>query len=91
MYLAAFVRTHFSLFSLVYSNRHTNIGITYSKEITTTTITTTTASTTNNKVNANSDPGPVIQIVGKGRKYKHKSRRQVRYMQNSGHGLVTKL
>ena len=40
------------------------MGIICSKEITTTTITTTaaTSTTTNNKVNANSDPGPVIQI-----------------------------
>ena len=64
------MRTHLSLFSIVYYNRHTNIGIINSKEITTTTITTTTATTTNNKVNANSDPRLVIQIVGQGRKYK---------------------
>ena len=42
--------------------------IIYSKQITTTT-TTTIATTTNDKVNANSGPGPVIQIIGQGRKY----------------------
>ena len=68
------MRTHFSLFSL--------------EEITTTAITTTTATTINNKANANSGPRPVIQIVGQGRKYKHKLNRQGRYMQNSGPGLV---
>ena len=59
-----------------------NIGIIYS----------TTASTTSNKVNANSGPGPVIQIVGQDLKYKYKLRRQQgRYMENSGVGLVRKL
>ena len=69
------MRTHLSLFSLVYENRHTNIVTIYSKEITTTTITTTTANTTNNKVNANSGPGTIIQIMRQGRKYEYKSRR----------------
>ena len=54
--------------------------IIYSKQITTTT-TTTIATTTNDKVNANSGPGPVIQIIGQGRKYKYKLRRQGRYKQ----------
>ena len=63
------------------------MAIIYFKGITATTITTTTA-TTNNKVNANSNPRTVIQIVGQCRKYKHKLRRQARYMQNSGPGLV---
>ena len=63
----------------------------YSKEITTTAITTTTFTTTNNKVNANLNPRLVIQIVGRGHKYKYKLRRQGRYMQNSGPGLVIKL
>ena len=49
---------------------------TCSKEIRTTTITTTTATFTNNKVNANPGHGPVTQIVGQGRKYKYKLRRQ---------------
>ena len=52
---------HLSLFSPVYWNWHTIIGIFYSKEITTTVnITTTTATTINKKVNANSGLGPVI-------------------------------
>ena len=42
------------------------MGIIYFKEITSTTITTTTATTTNNKVNANSGPRPVTQIVRQG-------------------------
>ena len=56
---------HLNLFFLVYQNRHTNIGIIYAKEITTSTtttttnITTTTSTTTNNAVNANSGPGLV--------------------------------
>ena len=83
------MRRHFNCFPQF--NLHTNIGIIYSKEITTTTITTTTTSTTNNKVNANSDPGPVIQIIEEGRKNKYKLRRQGRYMQNPGPGLVIKL
>ena len=69
------MRTHLSLFSLVYENRHTNIVTIYSKEITTTTVTTTTANTINNKVNANSDPGTIIQIMRQGRKYEYKLRR----------------
>ena len=69
-----------SLFSLVYQNRHTNIGIIYSKEITNTNIFTTTAC--NNKLNANSVPRPILQIVGQCRKYKYKLRRQGRYMQS---------
>ena len=52
--------------------------IIYSKQITTTT---TIATTTNDKVNANSGPGPVMQIIGQGRKYKCKLRRQGRYKQ----------
>ena len=63
------------------------MAIIYFKGITATTITTTTA-TTNSKVNANSGPRPVIQIVGQGRKYKNKLNRQGRHMQNSGPGLV---
>ena len=55
-------------------------GIIYSEEITTTTITTTTA-TTKNMVNAYSGSGPVIQIVGQGRKYIYKLRRQAWCMQ----------
>ena len=52
-YLTACVRTHLSLFSLLFYNRHANIGIIYSKEITTTAnITTTTVTNTNDKVNA---------------------------------------
>ena len=55
IYLAACLLTHLSLFSIAYWNWHTNIGIIYSKEITTTAnITTTTATTTNKIVNANS-------------------------------------
>ena len=72
-----------SLFSLFSWNRHTNICTIYSKEITTT-VTSTTAITNNNKVNANSGPRSVIQIVGQGRKYKHKLRRQDRYMKKPG-------
>ena len=59
------------------------IGIISSEEITTTTITTTTA-TTKNMVNAYSGSGPVIQIVGQGRKYIYKLRRQAWYMQTQG-------
>ena len=73
--------TRLILVSLVDYNRHTNIGITCSKEITTTAITTTTATTTNNEVNANSGPGPVIQIVSQLHKYECKLRRQGWYMQ----------
>ena len=76
------MRIHLSLFSLVYENRHSNIAIVYSKEISTTTITTTTATTTNHKVNANSGPRPIIQIVGQGRKYKYKIKRRGWYMQS---------
>ena len=80
------VHIHLNLYSLAYQNCHTNIGIIYSNEMTTTTITTTTATTTCNKVNANSGPRPVMQIVGLGRKYKYKKRRQVRYMQSQAPG-----
>ena len=76
------MRTRFSLFSLGYQNRNTNIGILCFKEITITTITTTTATTTNNKVNRNSGPGPVIQIVGQDRKHKYKLKRQGWYKQS---------
>ena len=44
-----------------------------------------------NKVNANSGPRPVIQVVGQCGKYKPKLRKKGRYMQNSGPGLVIKL
>ena len=47
---------------------------------TNTTIKTTATTTINNKVNINSGSGPVMQIVGQGRKYKHKLRRQGQYM-----------
>ena len=70
----------------VYWKWHTNIGIIYSKEITTTTITTTTATTTNNKVNAYSGLGPVTQILGQGGKYKYKLGRQGWYMQTQAPG-----
>ena len=43
------------------------MGIIYSKEITAATNNiTTTTSTTTSKLNVNSDPGPVIQMVGQG-------------------------
>ena len=54
------------------------IGTIYFKEIATTTITTTSA--TNNKASAYSGPRPAMQIVGQGRKYKNKLRRQGWYM-----------
>ena len=44
----------------------------------------TTATTTNNKVNANSGPRQVIQVIGQGCKYKYKLRRQGWYMQTQG-------
>ena len=74
------MRTHFSLFSLGYQNRHTNIGITYSKKITPNAITTNTATTTS-KVNKNLGSGPLIQIVGQDYKYKYKLSKQGWYMQ----------
>ena len=61
----------------------TNIVIIYTKEITTITITitTTTVTTTNNKVKTCSGSGLLIQILGQGRIYKYKLRRQGWYMQ----------
>ena len=62
---------HYLVFTIFKS-----LPVSYTKEITTSTVTTTT-----NKVNAYSGSGPVMQILGQGRKYKYKLKRQGWYMQ----------
>ena len=75
---------HFVFASLLKSAY--KIGAIYFKEIATTTITTTTATAINNKASAYSGPRPTMQIVGQGRKYKNKLRRQGWYMQTQAPG-----